>query len=253
MMAQIVTVPLGLTRPVMLRSPSAAADHGWPVAAFSRVGKPNREAGPVAEAIPLHEQTPADCRSCRIGRAAVSASSMAWLRPAASCAMYSPSGSSAAARWMAGRLPRAEGPSVTGATELSAGSSDAAVGNHRDRFQPGSTLTSAAQVTVGSLTPNRKDCHADGHCQPGGGQSSNLGCPGGRLAEPGSDGGWRLHRLGVWWNAAPGRGALTCTTPDCTRGVPPAAAATECTDPRCVSGTPPAPPPPSTARRRTLR
>jgi hypothetical protein len=38
MMAQIVTVPLGLTRPVMLRSPSAAADHGWPVAAFSPVG-----------------------------------------------------------------------------------------------------------------------------------------------------------------------------------------------------------------------
>ena len=32
-MAQIVTVPLGLTRPVMLCSPSAAADHGWPVAA----------------------------------------------------------------------------------------------------------------------------------------------------------------------------------------------------------------------------
>ena len=38
MMAQIVTVPLGLTRPVTLRSPSAAADHGWPVAAFSPVG-----------------------------------------------------------------------------------------------------------------------------------------------------------------------------------------------------------------------
>jgi hypothetical protein len=32
-MAQIVTVPLGLTRPVMLCSPSAATGHGWPVAA----------------------------------------------------------------------------------------------------------------------------------------------------------------------------------------------------------------------------
>jgi hypothetical protein len=31
------------------------------VAAFSPVGKPNREAGPVAEAIPLHEQTLAAC------------------------------------------------------------------------------------------------------------------------------------------------------------------------------------------------
>jgi hypothetical protein len=61
MMAQIVTVPLGLTRPAMLRSPSAAADHGWPVAAFSPVGNPNREAGPVAEAIPLHEQTLTAC------------------------------------------------------------------------------------------------------------------------------------------------------------------------------------------------
>jgi len=31
-----------------------------------------------------------------------------------------------------------------------------------------------------------------------------------------------------------------CTTPDCIRGVPPAAAPTamKCTDPRCVSGTP---------------
>jgi hypothetical protein len=94
-MAQIVTVPLELPRPVMLRSPLAAADHG-----------------PVAEAIPLHEQTLAacervlgpdhtytlssrnnlaegqrvatGCRSCRIGRAAVSASSMAWLRSTAS-------------------------------------------------------------------------------------------------------------------------------------------------------------------------
>jgi len=33
----------------------------------------------------------------------------------------------------------------------------------------------------------------------------------------------------------------SCTDPDCTRGVPPAAAtAMECTDPRCVSGTQPA-------------
>jgi len=39
--------------------------------------------------------------------------------------------------------------------------------------------------------------------------------------------------------AAPAAGA--CTTPDCIRGVPPAAtAALECTDPKCVSGTQPA-------------
>ena len=39
---------------------------------------------------------------------------------------------------------------------------------------------------------------------------------------------------------SPVTASLTCTTPDCTRGLPPAAAALECTDPRCVSGTPPA-------------
>jgi hypothetical protein len=38
-----------------------------------------------------------------IGRAAVSASSMLWLRLAASCAVYSPSDSSAAARWLVRR------------------------------------------------------------------------------------------------------------------------------------------------------
>ena len=36
--AQIVTVPLALTRPVMLRSPSVAGDHGSPVAALLPVG-----------------------------------------------------------------------------------------------------------------------------------------------------------------------------------------------------------------------
>ena len=39
---------------------------------------------------------------------------------------------------------------------------------------------------------------------------------------------------------SPVTASLTCTTPDCIRGVPPAAAAMECTDPRCVSGTQPA-------------
>jgi len=39
--------------------------------------------------------------------------------------------------------------------------------------------------------------------------------------------------------------ASTCTTPDCIRGVPPAAAAAalECSDPSCLSGTRPAAPP----------
>ena len=37
-MAQIVTVPFGLTRPVMLRRPSVAGAHGSPVAALSPVG-----------------------------------------------------------------------------------------------------------------------------------------------------------------------------------------------------------------------
>jgi hypothetical protein len=40
--------------------------------------------------------------------------------------------------------------------------------------------------------------------------------------------------------------ASTCTTPDCIRGVPPAAAAAalECSDPSCLSGTRPAAAPP---------
>src|SRR6516162_508947 len=37
-MAQIVTVPLGLTRPVMLRRPSVPGAQGSPVAALSPVG-----------------------------------------------------------------------------------------------------------------------------------------------------------------------------------------------------------------------
>ena len=37
-MAQIVTLPSGLTRPVMLRSPSVAGAHGSPVAALSPAG-----------------------------------------------------------------------------------------------------------------------------------------------------------------------------------------------------------------------
>src|ERR1700722_3803478 len=37
-MAQIVTVPSELTRPVMLRRPSVAGDHGRPVAALLPVG-----------------------------------------------------------------------------------------------------------------------------------------------------------------------------------------------------------------------
>src|SRR5579862_772059 len=39
-MAQIVTVPSELTRPVRLRSPSVAGDHGRPVTALIPVGYP---------------------------------------------------------------------------------------------------------------------------------------------------------------------------------------------------------------------
>lgn len=66
--------------------------------------RPNRQRWATAcqspGAVTGGQRASAGCRSSRIGRVAASASSMVWLRPAASCAAYSPPPSRAAARLM---------------------------------------------------------------------------------------------------------------------------------------------------------
>src|SRR5690242_20307582 len=89
--------------------------------------------------------------------------------------------------WLPGCGRDGTGPCLPGASRARRGLAGAC---GRDRFQPGFRLTSAAQVTVGSLTLEPEGCgHAEDPCQPGGGRGSYLGCPYGRLAEPDSDGG----------------------------------------------------------------